>query len=63
MYNLPLWNIAKLGPGEVQTHSIEASAREALDYTKQMESNKLAGRFPDIPHRQMLLFPLNYGTA
>ena len=56
MDNLPLWNIAKLGPGEVQTHSIEASAREALDYTKQMESNKLAGRFPDIPASADVIF-------
>jgi hypothetical protein len=33
----------------VQIHSIEVPTRAALDYTKQMESNKLAGRFPDIP--------------
>ena len=43
------WHIEKLGPGEVQTHSMDDPTREALDFAKQMNSHKSAGKLPDVP--------------
>lgn len=50
------WHIEKLGPGEVQTHSMEDPAREALDHTKQTERNWSRGALPDIPSSAKISF-------